>query len=107
MRLYHWSPTERRSAILSEGFVPGSLSTDEIWNPDYTCWAESPYAAWLLSGDMPRGRLIAEWSLYMTDTAWWEEAKTLPPLHYEQEYRLRWVLSPGEFWHVGTRVQAL
>ncbi len=61
--LYHWSPRERRESILRLGLVPGKLSKDGSFRPNYICFAASPSLAWRLSGHM--SDITDQWDLWM------------------------------------------
>lgn len=106
MILYHWSPTTRRDSIEANGFRPGSRSTDDLWNPPYTCWADSPSLAWGLSGAMERGAEHPSWDLWMIHAEDLDDYEELP---FDEgggikEYR---VYEPiADPWYVATRVRS-
>lgn len=98
MLLYHWSPRARRESIQLQGLVPGSLSTDEVWNPPYVCFARSPSRGWGLSGMTARGEQHEEWDLWMCEL----DEQLLEELE-GKEWRARTAVSPELLWYVATR----
>jgi hypothetical protein len=96
---YHWSPTSRRASILEHGLLPGSRSTDDLWNPPEICLADSAHMAWRLSGGTTRGAEIASWDLW---EVW------VLNTHYrkhEQEFRVATPIDRRNVVYVATRVQ--
>ena len=105
--LYHWAPRARCGQITSQGLLPGSLSTDETWNPDHICFADSPSLAWALSGATARGRRIESWDLWMTSSDRLGDYSTRAVNETgELEYRTRQEVPPEDLWWVGGRTAA-
>lgn len=112
MILYHWSPSSRREAIERDGFRPGSESTDGLWRPPYTCWADSPSLAWGLSGAMPRGEQHPTWDLWMLHD---DRLDGYEVLYFDtgdedpadeprmKEARVYYPIPADDVWYVGTR----
>lgn len=95
--LFHWSPVERRKAILRRGLVPRSISRDGEWRAPHVCFAETPSLAWGLSGGL--SETAADWDLWMT---WSNVARFKPRADLPQEHRTRQRVPKRELWHVGT-----
>lgn len=103
---YHWSPTERRTAITEHGLQPGHPSTDKAWNPPHLCFSDSPSYAWGASAAMSRGAEHPEWDLWcvwLDDTEVWAhpDGRTMGPM--PGEYRTEEYLPADRLWYVGTR----
>jgi hypothetical protein len=56
---------ERRVSIVRRGLLPHQppVTSSPGWRPPYTCFAEDPLWAWLLSGNV--NRIPAVWDLWM------------------------------------------
>lgn len=107
--LYHWSPTRRREGIRLHGIRVGVLSTDRLWRPPFSCWADSPSLAWGLSGMMPRAKDEPSWDLWML---WSDRLHGYEALPFDaenggperiKEYRVYYDIPSEDLWLVGTR----
>lgn len=103
--LYHWSPRERREAILAEGLQPYKQSISlPTHGFHYICLGTSPAGAWRLSGDMSWASEIEEWDLWEVRLGEHDE------MHVNAEFgdrikevRIRNVIPPDRVWYVATR----
>jgi hypothetical protein len=102
--LYHWSPIERRPSILKLGLVPGKLSKDKIFRPNYICFSSSPSLAWGLSG--LRSEIFGEWDLWMTYSNIPTKYITRSVCNKPRcclEYRIFERIPKSKIWYVGSR----
>ena len=106
--LYHWSPADRRQAILRQGLCPKKRSRDGSWRSPYICFCRFPNVAWALSAT--HSERSGAWDLWCV---WSDEIgpyKTLNtsrnPMQawHRTEYRGFRRIPKSKIWHVGTRI---
>lgn len=100
--LYHWSPTDRRPAILAEGLVPGKPCTVATTELGYVCLGFSASGAWALSADtVEHVDLWDLWQVQLSD----DDSVTVRPefgsLMCEVMVRNR--IPAARLWLAGTR----
>jgi hypothetical protein len=101
--LYHWAPTSRRGQINRYGLRPGSLSSDRLWRPPFTCLADGPLAAWNLIGRYRPA--IPEWDLWWTTSTAAGDFEGIPNDDGSwREYRVYHRIFKRDLWMVGTRL---
>lgn len=65
LRLYHWSPRERRGGIERNGLQIGKPTLSGDWRPPFVCLALDPVIAWDLVTDSARGlKFPKQWDLW-------------------------------------------
>lgn len=104
--LFHWSPSDRRSVIRTEGlrpYCPPTISTGDLAWP-YLCFSPTPSSAWGLSGDMQWVSEIDDWDLWQVRLAEGDE------VHYRNDFgpvlreiRVYNAIPADRLWFVGTR----
>lgn len=105
--LYHWSPIERRAAIVRHGLRPSMKSTASTWRAAYVCFADTPSWAWALSAGAYGGP-GSEWDLWQTWLHDLTEPRAIrcterPSGIYEVRTKNR--VPKSLLWHVGTRTR--
>lgn len=105
--LFHWSPTTNRQRIQHDGFKPSSWSIDREWRPPYICFADDPWMAWRLSGDVHPE--IASWDLWQT---WSNVPSGMEAIYdtrrdngepYVKEWRVYERIYKRSVWYVASR----
>lgn len=101
--LYHWAPTDRRSAIHKDGLVPGSGRTVSSEEVSCVCLGPSPRKAWTYSGDMEWVE-IEKWDLWQVELAATDHARVRTDYGFIViEVRVHNVIPPDRVWLVGSR----
>ena len=77
--IYHWSPVDRRKAILQQGIV--LLAPATIHSSDglcYLCFGPTPSFAWSLSAGYADGSEAEEWDLWQVTVDDNDEVHVMP-----------------------------
>lgn len=102
--LYHWSPRPRRDAILKQGLVPGSESTNAGSTVAYICLGTSPRGAWMLSGDLEWAQEVEDWDLWQVWLVDMDEVRIRPNYGPRiDEVKVHNVIPPDRVWWAGER----
>lgn len=102
--LYHWSPGDRREAVLRGGLQPRSASHTASGSLAYICLSPSPQAAWTLSGDMDWMEDFDDWDLWQVRLVRGDEVRIRSDFGpIVVEVKVHNVVPPDRVWWVGRR----
>lgn len=107
---FHWSPLDRRKAILRHGLRPGMRSVAPIrdiageWRAPYISLGTSPGWAWNLSGRLrPEVPAWDLWQVWQDDLTPGFEVLVANAVGGNAEIRVRERIRKRHLWYVATR----
>lgn len=102
--LFHWSPIDRRQAILKEGLRPFCDPSVASGKLPYISLSPTPSSAWGLSGDMEWVEEFDDWDLWQVRLVEGDEVRIRgdfgPTI---REVKVHNTITPDRLWWVGTR----